>query len=159
MAWHIVGHLSRQITPTTLRYQFFTKAGGNGEVRFIVIWKLLTLSTSQNNQSPSKILKPLQDLLYTPGTPVPRDFSPSKLSEDLWNRVQQWRSGDHNPGPNTLRMIQCLRSMKKPDQKPKRVKMSRTRNQKRRKLCEFFEKDYSESSLSAESSSISSGFY
>nr|QYD01815.1 ORF3 [Torque teno felis virus]QYD01860.1 ORF3 [Torque teno felis virus] len=56
-------------------------------------------------------------------------------------------------------MIQCLRSMKKPDQKPKRVKMSRTRNQKRRKLCEFFEKDYSESSLSAESSSISSGFY
>ncbi|UGO47165.1 MAG: ORF3 [Etatorquevirus sp.] len=106
--------------------------------------------------SPSKILKPLRDLLYIPGTPVPRDFSPNKPWPELYNRVQKWRSGEENPGPNELRRRLTLKAGQK--RKAKRVKLSKTANLKRQKLLEILGDMYSDSSISPESSSHSSNF-
>nr|QYD01932.1 ORF3 [Torque teno felis virus]QYD01965.1 ORF3 [Torque teno felis virus] len=65
-------------------------------------------------------------------------------------------SGDHNPGPDFVRKTHINQIIQKRARKPKRVKLSKTKNATTRKLFELLQDDFSESSLSADSSSLSS---
>nr|QYD01974.1 ORF3 [Torque teno felis virus] len=65
-------------------------------------------------------------------------------------------SGDHHPGPDYVRKTHINRIIQKVARKPKRVKLSKTKNAMNRKLLDYLQEDFSESSLSADSSSLSS---
>nr|QYD01821.1 ORF3 [Torque teno felis virus] len=79
------------------------------------------------------------------------------LLDDSLNRVNFLMSEDRSPSKNQLRGMLTRRAAEKKPRKPKRVKMSRTKSLKRRKLLEQLGSLYSESEISATSSSISSG--
>nr|QYD01926.1 ORF3 [Torque teno felis virus]QYD02001.1 ORF3 [Torque teno felis virus] len=66
-------------------------------------------------------------------------------------------SDDRSPTKNTLRGMLLRRSMTKRDPKPKRVKRSRTANATSAKLLKLLQENFSESSLSDDCSTTSSG--
>nr|QYD01833.1 ORF3 [Torque teno felis virus]QYD01836.1 ORF3 [Torque teno felis virus]QYD01842.1 ORF3 [Torque teno felis virus]QYD01872.1 ORF3 [Torque teno felis virus]QYD01893.1 ORF3 [Torque teno felis virus] len=105
-----------------------------------------------------KTLAPTLTSSSTHGT-YPEESLQKALLNDSLDRIRLLTSEDRSPSKNQLRGMLIRRAMEGKPRKPKRVKLSRTKNTANRKLLEQLGSLFSESEISMSSSSHSSNMW
>nr|QYD01803.1 ORF3 [Torque teno felis virus]QYD01839.1 ORF3 [Torque teno felis virus]QYD01863.1 ORF3 [Torque teno felis virus] len=106
-------------------------------------------------RSPSKIPQAMSVASSTHGT-YPEDSLQMQHRRDSLQRIALLMNEDHSPSKNQLRGMLIRRALENPQRKAKRVKISKTKSTKNRKMLEKLGSLFSESEISASSSSRSS---